>query len=262
MKLQKKTDLLDGFLSTAKSYLGYRARPGGLSDFGKTVGYWGHDLPWSGAFVDVVARESDVAMPACVYSPSGLAEFAQLRRLRSRPRPGDIVFFSFATDKDFGMPHVGIVTDTARLRETDRFTTVEAQVNSGLPRGLPDRDGVYERTRWLGDVIGFGRPNFKARPGYDVVKMLTDDVWINPENVRPGRKNRDIETVQVSLSIVCGLRNHKLGSWDSPTREAFARFQRMIGIVGSAADGLPTRDALRRLGRDSRVFGVHSPEAQ
>ncbi|WJZ48448.1 endolysin [Actinomycetia phage DSL-LC01] len=256
MKLQKKTDLLESFLATAKSYVGYRARPGGLSDFGKTVGYWGHDLPWSGAFIDVVARETGLSIPACVYSPSGLAEFAQLRRLRFRPRPGDIVFFSFATDKDFGMPHVGIVTDTSRLRETYRFTTVEAQVNSGLPRGLPDRDGVYERTRWLGDVIGFGRPSFKARPGKDIVKTLTDPVYVTWENVRPGRKNRDIETVQIALTIAADLRIEKLGTWDQPTREAFARFQRIIGFVGSAADGLPTREALTRLGWDTEVFQV------
>jgi hypothetical protein len=251
--MRPRPDLLENFLSTAKNYLGYRARPGGLSDFGKTVGYWGHDIPWAGAFVDVVAREAGLDIPACVYTPSGLAEFSQLGRLKFRPRPGDIVFFSFATDKDFGMPHVGIVMNTARVRETDRFTTVEAQVNSGLPRGVPDRDGVYERSRWIGDVIGFGRPNFRPRPGRKPPSE-TDSVSIDPVNVRPGRKNRDIATVQLALTQVVDLKLGKIGSWDEQTREAFARYQRKIGLVGSAADGLPTPESLGRLGRDSGIY--------
>lgn len=252
--LRQRADLLGVFLETASSHLGYRARPGGLSDFGKTVGYLGHDIPWSGAFVDVVAREAGVTMPACVYSPSGLGEFAQMRRLKFRPRPGDIAFFTFATDKDFGTPHVGIVTDTTMIRETDRFSCIEAQINPGLPKAHKEHDGVFLRERWLGDTIGFGRPNFKARPAIGSAQGETDTFLIDPSSVRPGRRNKDIETVQYALSSMCSLRLHKLGTWDKPTQEAFARYQRMIGIVGSAADGIPTPEAIGRLGRDTGIF--------
>lgn len=246
---------VEKFLEEAKSHLGYRARPGGLSDFGKRVGYYGHDLPWSGAFIDCVARDSGIDIPACVYSTSGLAEFAQLGRLKFRPRPGDIVFFSFATDKDFSMPHVGIVADISNLRVNDHFSTIEAQVNSGLPKGLPDRDGVYSRTRWIHDVIGFGRPDFKARPGR-TRETMTDQALVKFENVRPGRKHRDIETVQLALTRVADLRIFTAGAFDATTREAYARWQRMIGYVGSQADGTPTPDSLARLGRDSGIFSI------
>lgn len=253
---QPRTDLLEAFLSAARSHLGYRARPGGLSDFGKTVGYYGHDLPWSGAFIDVVAREAGISAPACVYTPSGLAEFAQQGRLKSRPRPGDIVFFSFATDKDFGMPHVGIVLDTRSVRETDRFTTIEAQVNAGLPKASKDLDGVFERSRWVGDVISFARPDFRRRPAKGSSTDVTDSILIDETSVRPGRRNNDVATVQLALTQICDLRMHRLGTWDSATKEAFARYQRMIGIVGSQANGVPNLETLGRLGRDSGRFRV------
>ena len=253
---QPKDSLLDNFLSVAKSYLGYKTRPGGLSDFGRTVGYYGHDLPWSGSFIDVVARESNVVMPACVYTPSGLAEFAKQGRLNSRPRPGDIVFFSFATDKYFGMPHVGIVVDTRSIRETDRFTCIEAQINSGLPKASVDRDGVFLRDRWIGDVISFARPDFRPRLANSATNGVTDKILIDVTSVRPGRKNKDIATVQIALTQSCDLRMHRLGTWDSATNEAFARYQRMIGIVGNDASGEPDSDSLGRLGRDSGHFRV------
>jgi hypothetical protein len=56
----------DNFIEVAASHLGYQARPGMNTVYGGTVGYQG--LPWSGSFIDVVAREAGVSMPACVYS--------------------------------------------------------------------------------------------------------------------------------------------------------------------------------------------------
>lgn len=253
--IKQRAELLEKFLQVANSYVGYKARPGGLSGFGETVGYSSHDVPWTGAFIDVVAREAGVLLPACVYTPSGLAEFVQARRFKTRPRPGDIVFFSIETDKDFGMPSAGIVTDIANIRETDRFKCIQAQTHPGLPKGTKDRDGVYIREHWLGDVIGFGRPDFKARPGRDL-NNETDRLFVNIDSVRPGRKNQYIATVQIALSIIVDLRISEPGKFDDRTREAFARYQRRIGVVGSAADGLPTPSSLGRLGRDSGMFEV------
>lgn len=246
--------LRDQFLQRAHAYVGYRTRPGGLSDFSQATGYHGHDIPWSGAWIDHVARETDVSLPACVYSPSALSEFVQTGRFHTRPEPGDIVFFAFPTvlpgpSSGFSMPHVGIVT--ARASETGKFMTVEAQVSPGLPRGTQDADGVFERTRWIFETIGFGRPSFQARPA---TVTAADVPLVHASNVRTGTGATDIGLVQTALRAATGLREYRPGIWDPPTRRAFARWQRQIGRVGVDATGLPEARDLERLGRETGVF--------
>ena len=147
----------DRFLEEARSHLGYKTRPSGLSDFAAQTGYSGHAIPWSGSFVDVVARSAGLIIPSCVYSPSGLAEFVAGERIVSQPAPGDVVFYSFPTLEQFGMPHVGIVARAEEFMQTGRFVAIEAQVASGLPRASTDRSGVFERVRSRHDVIAFAR---------------------------------------------------------------------------------------------------------
>jgi hypothetical protein len=145
----------DRFLELAKSYLGYRASPGGRNDFAARTGYTSTGAPWSGSFIDCVAYDAGVKIPACVYSPNGLAEFIYQRRWRERPRPGDIVFYSFSLDGAFGMPHVGIVTNTDGWKTEDSFIAIEANISSGLPKAPASNDGIFERTRWKYEVLGF-----------------------------------------------------------------------------------------------------------
>lgn len=241
------------FLDVAASHVGYQARPGLISYYGATVGYDGH--PWAGAFVDVVARETGVSMPACVYSPSGLAEFIKLRRWHARPRPGDIVFFTFPTvaDDGFGVPHVGIVTGTTDWDKLGRLETIEGNTDSGTPRGPRSRDGVYRRVRYRYEVLGFGRPAFtKAREtgdgsGLPMVKL---------SNLQTGRPHKHVEIVQLALGKLCGLRYAKPGVLDGQTTSAYARWQRMIGFTGPDVTGVPDLASLKRLARDSGVFTV------
>lgn len=257
---KKKTELRTKFLQTATDYLGYRARPGGLSDFGGRVGYSGHDIPWSGSFIDVVARTAGVKMPAVVYSSSGLAEFAKSRRWRERPEPGDIVFYSFPTAAGWGSPHVGIVTETAHWNQYGCFKAIEAQVDSGLPKGSKDADGIYERLRWKYDVLAFCRPEFhelkKFRPAIEKEEVQTGTVFISSKNVRPGRKNKEVQTVQDALSRLVDLTHCDPGVFDKPTQAAYARWQRLIGFSPDDATGEPDDASLERLGRDTNTFAL------
>ena len=262
MILNRRTAALqqrDRFIAEATKHLGYRTRPGGLSDFGARVGYNGHDIPWSGAFIDVVARDSGTFIPACVYTPSGLAEFIYSRRWRETPQVGDVVFYSFPTAGAFGMPHVGIVSGlVGDFMQTGYFLAIEGQVSSGLPRDDADRLGVFERRRWKHEVLGFARPDFREpRPGKGP-KMQTGSLLVRFNRVRPGRGSSDIETVQLALTQVAGLKNHEPRVLDRPTRDAFARWQRMIGRVGSDASGVPDPSSLERLGRDTGLFELKS----
>jgi hypothetical protein len=247
------------FLEEARSHLGYRPRPGGLSDFGQTVGYSGHDIPWDGAFVDVVARAAEVLLPACVNTSSGLAELVYSRRVVSIPRPGDIVFYSFpATGMDlWSQPHVGIVTGViGDFRLTGRFTAIEAQTGSGLPKDTTAQTGVFERVRWRREVIAFARPNFKRRPAIGPKNVQTGSLLVRINRVRPGRGSADVQTVQLALTQVAGLEGHEYGLFDGPTRDAYARWQRMIGRVGSDATGDPDPGSLARLGRETGLFEI------
>ena len=245
------------FIAAARGYLGYRTRPSGLSDFGVQTGYKGHAIPWSGSFIDVVARDAGVFMPACVYTPSGLAEFTHSRRIVSEPEPGDIVFYSFPTADQFGMPHVGIVTDVSQIRDTGMFVAIEAQVASGLPRASQSADGVFERVRWRYDVIAFARPDFSRRPGEE--PKNADGLAfaeIRASRVRPGRRGPEVQTVQNALVRLAGLGGHEPGYFDVATQRAYARWQRQMGIVYPDCTGSPDVASLKLLGRVSESFKV------
>lgn len=248
MLYRKTQDTQRALIDAAEKHLGYQARPGNDSIFGRTVGYNG--LTWSGSFIDVVAREAGVDIPACVYSASGLAEFIRQRAWFSKPQPGDIVFFNFATDDLFGSMHVGLVVDSSRWQTDGLLETIEAQVNSGMPKASPTKDGVFRRVRSKHEVLGFGRPAHRR-----VLPELTGVPEIHVGNIRPGKRNREIELVQRALGVKVGLRpGYKLGTYDGRTQRAYAHYQRIIGFVGDDANGIPDIDSLQRLGRETRMF--------
>lgn len=250
-----KSEARDRFLAEARRHLGYRTRANGLSEFGARVGYSGHGIPWSGAFIDCVARDSGIFMPACVYSPSGLSEFFHAGRVVNRPEPGDIVFFAYPTARDFSMPHVGIVSNVDYWREHESFSSIEANVNSGLPKAAQERDGIYERVHWRYETIAFARPDFELRPGSGA-KTQTGSKKVKLQDVQIGRRNRSVDLVQQALERVAGLASHEPGAFDGPTIQAYARWQRMTGHVGDDASGEPTQPSLERLGRETGLFEV------
>ena len=244
-------------LEEARSHLGYRTRPGGLSDFGQIVGYNGHDIPWAGAFIDVIARAAEVSIPACVNTTSGLAELASSGRVVSTPAAGDLVFYSFPTLGLWGQPHVGIVTGTVDdFRLTGRFSAIEGQTGSGLPKDIADRSGVFERTRWRHEVIAFARPDFQSRQGIAPKNVQTGRVSIQLSRLGPRKKSSDMQTVQLALTIAAGLQSYSPGVLDNPTRDALARWQRIIGRVGPDATGDLDPGSLGRLGRETGLFDI------
>jgi hypothetical protein len=247
---------VERFLQEAKSHLGYKTRPSGLSDFGQRVGYGGHDLPWSGAFIDVVARDSGIFIPACIYTPNALAEAMYSRRVKKDPRPGDIVFYNFPTLTGFGMPHVGIITDTSRWKTEKIFSAIEGQVNSGLPKASKDKTGVFPRTRGKWDVVAFYRPDFKARPDKGPKNSATGPKTIKMHNIRPGKTHPEVKIVHQALSSFFSLRQIPRDTFDLDMQRTFARWQRMIGFVGEDASGVPNEPSLARLGRETGFFDV------
>jgi hypothetical protein len=253
-----EANLRDSFIASAENYLGYAARADGTNHFGETVGYNGKGLPWDGAFIDVCAREVGLPLPAFVYTPQALSNYIRNGRLYLTPKRGDIAFFETSTVTDFGPPHVGIVTDVSRFATDGIFSTIEAQVSHGLPRGSSLNDGVYKRSRSKLDTIGFARLNFKITARHSAKENTSTDALpvIVPAQVIPNMKHPNVQHVQLALSVVTDVRRLPRGHFDGKTRSAYAKFQRSIGYV--PADGVPDFNSLQRLAKETGLFTVGS----
>jgi hypothetical protein len=176
-----------------------------------------------------------------------------MRRVYKNPRPGDIVFFSFAvTGESYGMPHVGLVTKTDRWKADGLVQTIEGNVGSGLPKGDPGLTGVFSRVRSRHEVIGFGRPAF--RPAILRRTGMAGTTRIDVETVRPGRRNKSIGLVQAGLARTVGLGKVTVDMFDAETERAYAHWQRTLGYVGTDARGIPDLRSLRTLGERTGLF--------
>ena len=271
------------FIKTAQQYLGYTADLGGRNIFGAKVGY--DAQPWAGAFIDVVAREAGIKVPAFVYTPAALAECIRDGNFSREARPGSVAFYTFSSNSGqtadpFSMPHVGIVVDVREFNETGKFITVEGNTEgTGV---YQKKDGVHQRIRSINDVVVFFHPVFDDRPAArrtfnqwliqlldggrtkydssDIAELETArtrpvKLLINSE-IRPGDRNKKIETIQLALATVTDLRGAQPGKWDAATTAACSRYQRMIGYVGKDVTGLPDVNTLKRLAKDTGVFTV------
>jgi hypothetical protein len=285
MNLRKKKDpaaAAELFIKSAQQYLGYTADLGGRNIFGQKVGY--DARPWSGAFIDVCAKDAGLDLPSFTYTPAALAEFLRQGNFSREAKPGSIAIFNFSSNvgqaaDQFSMPHCGIVIDVREFSETGRFVTVEGNTEgTGV---YQKKDGVHQRIRSINDVVVFCHPKFDERSagktfnerlmawmdrgrtkfdGSDLdelqqaakgpVKLL-----MNSE-IRPGDRNKKIETIQLALATVTDLRGAQPGKWDGITTAACSRYQRMIGFVGKDATGLPDVNTLRRLAQETGLFTI------
>ena len=242
-------------IETAEAWLGYVTGTNGRTPFGERSSY---DLNWAGSFIDAVFHDAGMRIPSCVYSSSGLAEFIKQGRVTDKPQPGDIVFFTFPTGDVFGVGHVGLVADVSRYKTDGLVGTIEAQVNSGLPKSDPHLRGVFRRIRSRHEIIAFARPDFKMKdkgqPG--AKKPGTDQrQGLQLVSIRPGRRNKSIGLVQVALAQVTGsLGKTTIDMFDGQTQHAYARWQRQIGYANDKATGVPDEASLRLLGEITGKF--------
>jgi hypothetical protein len=274
------------FITNAQKYLGYTSDLGGRNIFGQKVGY--DAGPWSGAFIDVVARESDLNFPSFVYSAAGLAECIRTGSISRAPKPGDVVLFNFSSNVGpaaaaFGMPHCGIVTDVQEFTKTGRFITVEGNTEGAST--FTKKDGVHQKIRHVTEVLIFCRPAFSngkvgsRKTFYERLMVLFDAARTRMTvaemeelkgaasapsilrlngDIRYGDKNKRIELIQLALATVTDLRGCEPGRWDAATAAACSRFQRNIGRTGSDVTGLPDPGTLNRLSKVSGVFKFDS----
>ena len=246
-------------IETAEAWLGFTtAGLNGRTPFGERSGY---DVNWAGSFIDAVFHDAGMRIPSCVYSSSGLAEFIKQKRVTGRPQPGDIVFFTFPTGDTFGVGHVGLVADTSRWKSDGLVGTIEAQVNSGLPKSDPHLRGVFRRIRSRHEILAFARPDFKMKGQPGAKKPDTGQrAGLALISIRPGRRNKSIGLVQVALAQVTGsLGKITVDMFDGQTQHAYARWQRQIGYANDKATGIPDEASLRLLGEITGKFQLDAP---
>lgn len=285
MRFRKRQDpaaAAELFIKSAQRYLGYSSELLGRNIFGQKVGY--DAVPWSGAFIDVVAREAGLQLPSFTYTPSALAEIIRSGNFSREARPGSVAILNFSTESGpaanaFGMPHCGIVVDVREFRETGKYVTIEGNT-TGTGKYL-NKDGVHQQIRSINETVLFFEPTFDdgMRAGRQtfnewLLRLLDrgrttfngedlkeiDDAAREPQlliidkEIRPGDRNRKIEVIQLALATVTDLRGVQPGKWDQTTAAACSRYQRNIGRVGKDVTGLPDIATLQRLSKDTGLF--------
>lgn len=244
------------FISLAEAQIGYTANADGTNVYGERVGYNGKGLPWDGAFIDVTARQAGQRWKSFTYTPQALSNAIKEGRCYKKPQRGDIVFFETSTVSTFGTPHVGIVLDTSRYMSDGVFTTIEAQTKNGMPKGSDLANGVFQRVRSSLEVLTFVRPIYNLTD-VDAEAELTDGAnvpTILPAHIRPNLRSERVATIQIALAMCTGVRGLPRGHFDMKTRDAYAKFQRDIGVY--PADGIPELNSLTRLASESKLFKV------
>lgn len=93
------------------------------------------------------------------------------------------------------------------------------------------------------------KPPVVAKPSKPVIRL---------SQVQPTKSNASVAIVQEALRKEVGLaKSAKVGTFDSLTKTAYAKWQRKLKFAGSDADGVPGIESLRELGK-RQGFSVRS----
>lgn len=255
---------VEKLFQVATSYEGYSAAAGSPDIFSSKVGKPG--AHWNGVFIDVVLMEAGFELPTThVTTAAALQYYVRSGRMHVRPKRGDVAFFTFPTDEESGpynQMHVGIVTDSSNISRDGSFKVLEAQIDAGLPRaGRQPRNGVHVRTRYLTDVVAFGRPALHMKSSTDgdqdpeQLKLSTKPL-IKASIMKAGLKHKQVTVLQQTLKLAGLYVGSPTGMLDGRTRAAFSNFQRTIGYVGNQVTGIPNKHSLDRLAQIHQTFNV------
>lgn len=260
---------LHPLVETASAFVGFTARPQG-NPFLISSGVPNSDFQWDGAFVDAMCEKiyETGRLPKTASATQALSFYIRNGWTRANPKPGDLVYFSYPGEGSatvYLAPRVGIVTATDTWREHRSFRVIEAQTDSGQPRGPQDRNGVYERTHYATDVATFVRIPIKYIKSPVAEEVSPGDLTATLHIVRPAHLERcssasktstakpayrkSTELVQLALSQhpASNLRNADRQVFNGKTASALAAFQRFQGHPAAECTGTPNIRSLTEL---------------
>lgn len=227
MNRRERRAQAERIVDEASRHVGYRAQPNRQSAF-QLKQYLGK--PWNGTFVDRVLHDAfgSFAEVRFVSTVTALGYYTSKNGVYRKPRVGDVVFLNFSSDPlhPFEQPHVGVVIKV----DTDgSFRTVEGETSPGVPQGSQLADGVFERTRYLTDVIGFVRPQPRRAPEpatETAARLKMSYFESNGKTVA-----RAMETVQIALNRIRPAWSFNRGKKDGLFKSALGVYARETGTV-------------------------------
>lgn len=161
---------LDKFLEVAQAEIGYIEGPAD-----NQTKYQKPNQAWCGAFVNWCAKQAEIKIPNCTYTPAGATGFMDKKAWtlseQADPQPGDIVFFDFPGDALDRISHVGIVISN---NGDGTVTTIEGNTSPDKKGDQRNGGEVCKKVRAYKKknrgkvkpslpvfIVGFGRPKFK-----------------------------------------------------------------------------------------------------
>lgn len=161
---------LDKFLEVAQAEIGYIEGPAD-----NQTKYQKPNQAWCGAFVNWCAKQAEIKIPNCTYTPAGATGFMDKKAWtlseEADPQPGDIVFFDFPGDALDRISHVGIVISN---NGDGTVTTIEGNTSPDKKGDQRNGGEVCKKVRAYKKknrgkvkpslpvfIVGFGRPKFK-----------------------------------------------------------------------------------------------------
>lgn len=230
---------------------------------------WSQNQAWCHTFASWGADElgDRNALPITASCLAGVAWFKAEGRWTEYPVLGGLFYMGSG-----GGDHVGVVY----AYDEDSIYTVEGNTNAS---GSPQGDGVYQRVRprrGAGSPYGYGAPVFSeniisadpnsggtakasvpaseapapSRPRVSLAHVVTA-AKTDPGAAQGHRTYpADVNVVEVALvraDLMADRYAHD-GSFGTVTKSAYAAWQRHLGYTGDAADGIPGRTSLTKLG--------------
>ena len=154
-------------INVAKSQVGYVEGANNDTIYGKEYGM--NNQPWCVMFVWWVFKHAGASKLfyggyKCASCNALLTYYRDHRQTVKYVQPGDLVFFNF--NGRTNTEHVAIATSTAGV--SGSFSTVEGNTSSGDKGSQSNGGGVYQRTRYMKNVVGIARPAYEGAVFDDV----------------------------------------------------------------------------------------------
>lgn len=232
-------------LAEAEKWKGYKEGASNHTAFGEWYATLVKDksfayASWCDEYVSYCAHASGNAdiVGQFAYCPSHVNFFksrGQWHKATEAIKPGDIVFFDW--DDDGVADHIEIARAASAPGAT--VATIGGNTSSGLAGSQSNGDGVYERTRYRSDILGFGRPAYKASAstGTGGTKTTTTPAKTYkpptfPKGLAPNKSTPSAKTLQKALKATSWLGNgvELSDNYGPQTQKAVAGFNAKHGL--------------------------------
>lgn len=227
---------VNDIINRAKKELNTKEFPPNSNNVKYNTWFYGHEVhdgfptknsayPWCAVFISYIFKDSNLVKKtaSCLNM---LEWFEANKRIVKDPKPGDIVFFKYSTNKR-RTNHVGLVISVA---DKNNFLTIEG--NTSI-KSDDNGGAVMERRRTMANVVAFARPNYNnnTKEQYPTIKK--------------GSKGDYVELLQELLNVK-GIQTTVDGDFGLLTESSVKKFQAIHGLTMDGIVGPKTWKELQK----------------